>query len=279
MDLPKRTLSELVARYEFEPGLRDVFVEGEFDKEVLERAIQGVAELESIIYAIDGVEVTAQELARHKLTTGNKNSVIALARELASQVPAHNCRCIVDRDLDHWFGDLEKTIGLVWTQFCSIELYFYSDGWLRDIVVTTAKSKMNDWAQFTASLEHVLVDLYAMRLAARSLNLALDWISFDRCMVLVDDRVELDSHEYAKRLLIASGHGREQKTFMAEMASWRGKIVGSPPLAIRGHDLSSLLAWAIGKLKGLKQFATVSSVERLMVLTSNRHPKLIDLVR
>ena len=34
-DIEKRTLEELLARYEFEPQLRDIYVEGEFDSDLL----------------------------------------------------------------------------------------------------------------------------------------------------------------------------------------------------------------------------------------------------
>ena len=34
-DVEKRTVEELIARYEFEPGLRDIYVEGEFDSDLL----------------------------------------------------------------------------------------------------------------------------------------------------------------------------------------------------------------------------------------------------
>ena len=49
----RRTISELLARYELEPSLRDVYVEGVFDREVITRCCDSGSDGVIAVYEID----------------------------------------------------------------------------------------------------------------------------------------------------------------------------------------------------------------------------------
>ena len=135
------SIQELVARYELEPELADLFVEGTFDKEVLTQSCAS-DRIRPTFYEIDAVDVPSSVLAKHGLSHGNKQRVIALSKELSCLAETARVICLVDKDLDHWFAPLTNTQRLRWTSFCSLECHFLTAETIRDIAVTTGRGSM-----------------------------------------------------------------------------------------------------------------------------------------
>src|SRR4029078_13326996 len=115
MQLRRRTVNDLITRYELEPGLRDIYVEGDFDRDLISECLRKKGADGVAVYAIDTVEILDSTLLSFGLTRGNKPETIALAKILSRLSDRVRYYCIVDRDLDHWFGDLERVRGLLWT--------------------------------------------------------------------------------------------------------------------------------------------------------------------
>lgn len=275
-DFARRTIYELVVRYELEPGLQDIFVEGQFDRDVLTSYFRAAKQIDRMVYEIDSVEVPAELLIKHGLTEGNKQRVIALSRELAEIPVECSYRCLVDKDLDHWFGPLEPTARLVWTEFCSIELNFFSDEILRDVLISAAKTKIALWDQYIESMTSTLCGLYALRLADRQLGWDLKWLSIDRCLSYKNSRVNFDFADYVDRLLKNNRKSHSKKQFETSVDEWKNKLVDDHRNFIRGHDLVELLAWTVNKFRGIKEFSTPVAIQRLFVLLA---PKAGGLVK
>ena len=273
----RHTIDELLARYELEPTLKDVYVEGQFDREVLTRHFESV-DTDFVFYEIESVEIPASLLIGHGLTEGNKQRVILLSRELARIKGDLNYRCLVDRDLDHWFSELEMVPRLIWTQYCSIELYFLTKELLFDLLVWTAKIKVLDFDIFLHSFKSILVVLYTMRLADRELGWALDWMQADRCLTIDGSALLFDQEEFVNRLLAKNAKSRLKEEFLVRMESWKMRLDGDVRLFIRGHDFIEMLAWSVGKYKGLRPFASVESFQRLFVLVAQKVPELSTIL-
>lgn len=276
--VPRWTLSDLRARYELEPTLRDYFVEGGFDKDVLTRCARKHSP-DIVIYEIDGVDVPAAVLAQHGFTEGNKQRVITAAIELAPLPPACKCRFIVDRDLDHWFGELLRVPRLIWTEFCSIELYFFERHTLIGLLVETAKARIPDWDPYQDTLIALLTEFYAFRLADRELGWSLTWVNPERCMNWTRGRIEFDSGDYIKRLLLANGRAKDKARFHEICQAWRERIRGDPRLCVRGRDLTELLAWTVRKANGVGGLSSSDTFQRLFVLAAPTIGGLAELLQ
>lgn len=267
-DIARRTIDELLVRYDLEPKLNDIYVEGIFDKDILLNHFY-TNELNDIsVYDIGCVDVSAELLVSHGFTEGNKQRVIVLARELAKNLENCSYRCLVDKDLDHWFDELETTERLTWTEFCSLELNFWLDEILRNIVITTAKAKIATWDDYTDTMISVLRDLYSLRLADRALGWSLEWIQIERCMSIENSKIIFDNDGYINRLLSKNKKLKEKELFVQTANNLKTKLKGDHRNYVRGHDFVELLAWSIGKFKGIKEFSTAVSIERLFVLLS-----------
>jgi hypothetical protein len=259
------SIQELLARYDLEPELVDLFVEGAFDKEVLTQACASNIQRRAV-YEIDSVDVPASVLAKHGLSHGNKQRVIALSKELAGIAKDAKVVCLVDRDLDHWFAPIENTHRLRWTLFCSLECHFMTAETIRDIAVTTGRAKIKQFDQFTEGLLSTIRALYALRLSDRELGLNLKWVALRKYLKRVDDSVVFDAARYSTALLASNAKSQTKGAFDTATADWIKKLTCDIRLSARGHDYTALLAWAISEFGGEKELASEVAVERLFVL-------------
>lgn len=269
------SIDELLARYDLEPQLKDVFVEGVFDKEVLTEAFSNISR-EAIFYDIDAVDVPAEILTSHGLTSGNKQRVVALSRELNNLSTEASVRCLVDRDLDHWFGTLEDSTYLRWSRFCGIDSHFISAEVVLDLVIKTARAKVSDPQALVNSIFNNLKFLYALRLTDRELQLSLKWVSLNKYLSSKGSSLNLDTMRYVDATLSSNSRLSQKKDFLSSLDHWLKKLDGDLRLSARGHDYSALLASAVSEFNGHKAFGDQSSIERLFVLLAKTTPSLSE---
>ena len=104
VDEKRRTFDELVVRYELEPSICDIYVEGLIDKSLIEWFLnESDLETENItVYEIDTVDIPTNELFELGLNDANRSRLIVFAIKLQtilkSQLP--NVICIADKDFD-----------------------------------------------------------------------------------------------------------------------------------------------------------------------------------
>lgn len=278
-DIPRRNIDELVARYDLEPELKDVYVEGIFDKEVLAHCFQKNREVERVIYDIGSVNVPINILAKYGLTDGNKQRVIALAKELSCLPGQHNYRCIVDKDLDHWIDSIESVPRLSWTEHSSIELYFFTKETLNDVLIVTAKSKIKSLETYIDSLAKVLKFLYALRLASHTLRLNLTWLDASKCLSVNGDEIRINQSKYIDNILNSNASMQHKGVFQEKVDLWLERLTGDRRDHIRGHDFVEILAWTIKEFKGLKELSSSTCIERLFILIADRTTQLLQLVK
>lgn len=261
------TVDELLARYELEPELLDVFVEGGFDREVLTQHRAGGC-AEKTFYEVDTVDLPADVLEAYGLTLGNKQRVIALSRQLSQISSLARVACLVDRDLDHWFAPVENTARLRWSVFCSTESHFLTKNTVRDIAVITGRSKIPSFDAFFDSFELTLRRLYALRLADRELQLNLKWTALRKYLSKHEGTIAFDLEKYAQAVLSSNSALTRKSEFAASTGKWLRSLDCDVRFACRGHDYTELLAWAISEFGGQKEFASPAAIERLFILLS-----------
>lgn len=275
-DFPRRSIEELHARYSFEPELDDIYVEGTFDQEIFSECLRAAGRNDRVVYVIDTIEVGAEILAKYGFTSGNKQRVMALARELSVLVGDLKYRCVVDRDLDQWLNRIENTPRLSWLDCCSIELYFF--GSVERIVKIAGRAKIVNFDDFHNSFISVLKRLYSFRLADAEMHLNIDWLEVDRFLTIRGDVISFDDAEYIKRLSNKNKFNALSDEFIANIEKWSLALEGDPKTFIRGHDFVELVAWSIKAFKGVKEIANVNAFERFMVLSAKDNPQILDCI-
>ncbi len=276
--IPRRKIDELIVRHQYEPTLQDIYVEGLFDKEVLTSFISSVG-TDHVVYDIDGIDIGPDILAKHGLTDGNKQRVIALAKELSVITEDSQYRCIVDKDLDHWIETVEQVPRLNWTEHTSIELYFYTKKILTDIVVVSGRAKISDIDEFMNSLALVLKTLYALRIVDRELAWNMEWVEPFKDLSTQGSGLTINIGTYLNRLLSKNRRHQDQAEFVKLLDVWLARLTGDPRSYIRGHDFVSVLAWSTKEFKGIKEVGDSVIIERMLVLISRSVEELAHLMR
>ena len=72
----RRTIEELAARYELEPTLRDVYVEGAFDATVIGWVLREARCHNAAVYGIDTVNIPVAISSRYGLAEGSKGRIV-----------------------------------------------------------------------------------------------------------------------------------------------------------------------------------------------------------
>ena len=217
-------------------------------------------------YEIATVDIPAEILIKHGLTEGNKQRLVALARELADALKSPPARCLVDRDLDHWFGPLEVTKGLHWTPYCSMEMYFLNEECIDNVLRVTAGIQIQNTSSLLNSLVAVLAQLYAIRLTRREMDLNFPWPAPKKHLRRNGDMVEFDSSTFMNNALTASGNGRKLANFRNCVDTYIKRFSSDARQHCHGHDYVNLLAWTVREFKGIPDYASEKAIERLFVL-------------
>lgn len=246
MTLPsqyRRTIPELVTRYELEPSLRDLFVEGDRDLHFLHWLFARSETSGVVIYKIDTVDIP-EALLDGLSHSGNAGRVVAFctAIETAISQTTPNVVGLVDRDVIEAIDDPSVPKRLLMTDFCSLEGYALSDIALTkffSLYLGRVPQK-----QCINAIKHVLVELWLLRAAKYLLAPTAPWVDrFDRCCRMEGDLVVLDSNSLVDKLV---GQARGQFTadrLRAQVDELRPKLQADSRFYIHGHDLVSLLAW------------------------------------
>lgn len=131
MTIPKRTINELRQRLKMEAGIREVYVEGMYDRDLIRWILDKLEFLDVRVYPISTVEVPSILLEQIALTSGERQRVIAVAKEFEEDKDLHSrILFIVDADFDHLLGRAEYRRPLQGTVYSCADLIV----WKKEIV-------------------------------------------------------------------------------------------------------------------------------------------------
>jgi hypothetical protein len=250
--LERRGLEELVAMYQLEPSIRDVYVEGGLDEALVEWffAARNVGDVD--VTEINAVEISADLVLARGLENNNRGRLIALAgvmeRHLGPDAVA--VTCLVDADFDRVLEKNNDCRLLLMTDFSSMELYFFDVPHLTKFLRVVVRKFPKAAADVIAEIQEPLKDLFAIRTANYVLGWNLPLIPFEKCCKVTRTGVRLDVADYMGRFLNADGRRSEKMKFERVYTQCKAKFKGDVRNFIHGHDLLHLLAWYIRQHKG-----------------------------
>jgi hypothetical protein len=168
----RRTIEELIVKYELEPTLRDIYVEGYSDALFFRWFLEKSDASNAVVYEIDSVEVDAQTVIKHKLEVGNRGRLIAFGMEVDRRIAhPHQVTCIVDRDYDIV---LQKEYGagvLLFTDYTSLELYSFNENTLTKFLRVVARAMPETPAILLGKFCSILHETFFIRLVNIKLEL------------------------------------------------------------------------------------------------------------
>jgi hypothetical protein len=242
-DQYRRLISELITRYEFEPQLRDLYVEGDRDLYLFRWFFSRRHCAKAVVYSVGVVDVPADLLSRHNVA-GNKGRVIALCRELAANLPeeVRSIRGLVDKDDFHLLGISLSSRYLVTTDYSCLECYALDESSLEKFFGLYL-GKMLDTNTISKILG-VLAEVFMLRTAKTILSNESGWIhEFTRCCSLSSGGIIFDRREFVRRLSNVSAGRLQPAALESKFMELQQAAVTDLRQIINGHDLIRMVSW------------------------------------
>ena len=247
--LPRRTIAELVARYDLEPSLRDLYVEGILDRTIYGWYLRNTGHNNVSIFEIGLVDVDQEILLSHGLKGGNRNRVIALALELDRQFTTvlPHVRCIADSDFDFILASHRTADHLLYTDYTSVDMYTYDRGLLSKVLLLGFNLPESDFQSLFESMSLILRELFVIWAS----NQALDWdmsrISFTKCCTIAGPTITFDKSKFITRYLNSASKFNERNTFDSICTKLMSVHLDDARKGIHSADYLELLGWYLNR--------------------------------
>ena len=249
----RRTISELVARYELEPALQDVYVEGPSDRAILNLALARIAEGAYPVRAfeVDNIDVPAELLASRSLPIGSRSRIIALAAELeaaSAQDLSGNVVCLADLDLDAILGRHPGHGLLVYTSGLSLEVILATRPVLSKLlsVVLLATQSADD---LLSQMLPILNERVLQRVACSELGIAPTHPELTRLCTYDGSTLRCRMADFVARVLQSAGAADRAEEFAIVVEANRPRIATDPPMFVHADDFVELLRFCARQIK------------------------------
>jgi hypothetical protein len=239
----RRQTAELLARYRLEPTIRDIFVEGDFDKRVIVWVVGNWSAASAAVYQIDTVDLPDGVVIQAGFSPGAKSRVLTLAQILFDGIgDSLSATCIVDADFDHIVRTVSANPLVLTTDYSSLEMYAFCEPCVSRWLALVAGVRDTPCEVVLAELTTILREQFAMRLANRELGWNMDWLPMragfgDRPKSLADFSITL----FTEKLLHKNGRYQRRQEFAEATTQARGRLLPDIRHSAHGHDLADLL--------------------------------------
>ena len=253
-DEKRRKLDELVARYELEPSLHDVYVEGLTDKCIIQWFLQeSNLDTENVaVYEIDTIDIPTDRLFALGLNDSNRSRVIFLACQLQSLFEGSlpPVICIADKDFDNLIASshIESEL-LLFTDYTSIEMYLFDSNIIEKFLRLALHKDDLEAVNILNNISPILEEMFLLRAANHSLSYGMEWLSsasLRRCFKRrTGGQIEFDSNDFVDKYLNKNNRSSEKIAFLDKVKELRNKNISEIRDKIRGHDFIELFCWYI----------------------------------
>jgi hypothetical protein len=240
----RRSIEELLARYELEPSLQDVYVEGPTDRALVELGLSGLAPVDRLrVYEIDDIDVPGDLLRSKGLPIGNKSRLIALAEEL-QVATTRNLRgsvvCLADLDFDGALVSRRPLDLLVYTSRASLDAVLITPNVVRKLLVVVLLADQSP-DELLDQMLPILNERFLQRLACAELGIVSTHPQLARVCTFDGHTLRCDTDTYLARLLHSAAAGGERESFVAAMNAHRSDVARDPSSWVHVDDFLALL--------------------------------------
>lgn len=256
---PRRLVDELIARWTL-AGVKAVVVEGPNDQRLLQLIMRephcSPRLREMDVCSVDTIDVPLELVKKNGLdTTGAKQRVVALVREVSAKGAVDGFRGIVDRDLDKILQIDFASPCILYTDHGCMSAYVWTVDVLDRLIVhfrceSAIKTSKDVQAMFR-SISDAVLDLVAVRVVSiRRPELLLEMHRSEKALATASSRLSLDLDMYVEQCKPKKGSLDAAKTAVGVARTEIGK---PGPLAfLNSHDLLWLLTYVLKQHTSLK---------------------------
>lgn len=236
-------IEELATEYSLHADMRDIYVEGQSDKDFFEQF--GIAmdwPIHFQVRKIDSVDIPGSLLDTLGLTRGERQEVIAFSHELSDLLSQDAKRppCVADADFNYVGIDHLQNSFLLYTDPTSLELYAYTDVSLSKLLTVALKIHGISPSNVRAAITNPLIQMFSLRYSFQVCAIEapvpdmVKWCKIDK------NNVQLDIDSKVKEYLISKSLAAKVEEVMSEIASFTTEP--SAWQKVHGHDFIGLLS-------------------------------------
>lgn len=270
MSIPQRTIEEVKARLFLEKEIKEIYVEGNFDRDILNWILKKL-EIDDIrVYPISTINVPAAKLKSLDLTSGNRQRVIAVSRELKDIKKIHSqVIFLIDADFDYIFDVEEHPEPLKRTSYASLEIILWKKSILEKLLsLTFGKDNYADFIQqIIDTAESISSQVFLFRAAKEKIG--ADW----KLVELADQIDKNNNFCFEKFCTKVADKNSARKIMKEDFPGVHSEMLEKAKTVdekrrIHGHDLINVLA-KILKNRGFSQGFLNNHDEFSRILLSN----------
>jgi hypothetical protein len=266
---PHKLISELVSLLRLEPSVSCVVVEGPTDRDVVDWYFERRGKRDTFVYAVDEIEIDPAAVRALGLSpASNRDKVITLAHEFeaVSQGKGLRATCVVDADYDRLLNHSHVHPLLAYTDYTSMEMYYYREEFLRKLFTYLLPSLKLDACAVLRELTNALQLITAARLATRKLGWGVS-VKAEKYIRVSNGHVMVDETALARGCTARRPNG-DCATLQSEMATLRAILHTDARHNIRGHDFTAALFLYMRRTKprlGVRDTRTFERVSRCAI--------------
>jgi hypothetical protein len=248
----KQPLNEIRLRYQLEPSIKDVYVEGATDVSILKWFFERKDKKDVHVFPIDIVEIPAEAYQRTGLRAGsNHNKVIVFAEELCRDFDKEKIKvkCIADADYDRHLNKCRSNYVLEYTDYTSFEMYFFNKPFFSKFINLVLHGFSISQTNLFRDFKKVLQRIFLIHLANESLEWSMTWVDFRSYISWSGGRIKFDEQRFLRNYLTRNGKIRDADEFKAVMRDFEKQLHQDPRHNITGHDFTYLFFLAVKRYK------------------------------
>ena len=255
-NFPRREIDELIVRYQYHPLLFDIFVEGDFDQDFVNRFADEIGKKTEIcVFAINTINIPNNTLTGLGLPEGSEKSrVTALAMLLEQKLGKHpsNIVCLVDTDSDRILHKVRNEFNIKYTDYTCMEMYSLNLKTLKNFLLFSCNMEESRIADFMPLASLILPLQFVARAVVEKMGLCIAVPDFKAGLKKKGVFNSFDSKKYLY-CFMSNAVCRNRK---AEITQEINQLMALLDVDLKhkshGHDFIELLfeyLWSKGSLK------------------------------
>jgi hypothetical protein len=239
----RRRLEEILARYELEPSLKDLYVEGSNDCSLVRWFLQKKGKRDIHVYQIDTVELPSNLFQKSKLNEGsNHNKIILLSEILSGRFSSRKLkvRCIADADYDRYLKICRQNYLLDYTDYTCMEMYLFNNVCIGKFLNFVLSNFPISAQKLVLQLSTILQRIFLMRLANEKLIWNMSCVDLKGYTSWNGKRIKFDEKQFLRSYLMKNRKISKIDDFQATVKEFEGQLQSDVRHNISGHDFTYL---------------------------------------
>lgn len=273
-----RTVEEWQTVFELEPTLRDVFLEGETDRRLVEGFLRAIGNRDARVRTAAEIDFSGQVFSGNPFCSGNKLRLISFAANLTRcfAQDVKGLTCLIDRDCDVIMPIVDYQYCVVSTDYANLPASFMEYSSVAFCIHTTYGKEISK--EFFDNVMEAARFNFALRIYRYSKRPSSQNVALEPSQSKDNTSLNFNKSDLIRRYAIRNNIASEQESILADVTDIFGRLIDNPRKYVNSHDFFALLYNSMrlfGIVKGSlgiedvkRTFTAAIDVQRISVLPS-----------